>query len=60
MSYAIYELRCPSCDLTYAQMLSDADHHLPLPCPSCDEDLLRGRRLTGADLLACGINLGGG
>jgi hypothetical protein len=60
MSYAIFELRCPTCELQYAQMLSDADDHLPIPCPSCDADLQKGKKLTGAELLACGFSVGGG
>jgi hypothetical protein len=57
---SIYELKCRECDLQYAQMISDREEHLPIPCPSCDTDLEKMRKLTGADLLACGIAAGAG
>jgi len=41
-------------------MLSEKDDNLPIPCPSCDTDLTKGKKLTGADLLACGFSTGGG
>jgi hypothetical protein len=59
-NYCIYELRCPACKLQYAQMISDKEEHLPLPCPSCGADLEKIRKLTGTELLACGVNIGGG
>ena len=58
--YSIYELKCRKCGLQYAQMMSDREEHLPIPCPSCDADLEKMRKLTGAEVLACGIPAGGG
>ena len=58
--YSIYELKCPDCELQYAQMISDKEEHLPVPCPSCRADLEKVRKMTGAEMLACGINVGGG
>ena len=60
-SYSIHELKCPSCGLQYAQMISDQEEHLPIPCPSCGADLEKIRKLTGAELLtSCNYSYGGG
>ncbi|MDF1535384.1 MAG: hypothetical protein P1S46_02645 [bacterium] len=59
-TYSIYELKCRECNLLYAQMILDREEHLPIPCPSCDADLEKTRKLTGTELLACGITAGGG
>ena len=59
-TYSIYELKCEECDLQYAQMISDKEEHLSIPCPSCDTDLEKARKLTGTELLACGATSGFG
>ncbi|UCG39568.1 MAG: zinc ribbon domain-containing protein [bacterium] len=59
-TYSIYELTCPDCGIHYAQMISDKEEHLPISCPSCEGDMEKGRKLTGAELLSCGITYGGG
>ena len=60
MSYAIYELKCPTCGLEYAQLLAEEDGKASIPCPSCDALLERGRVLSGEELLSCGFTSGGG
>ncbi len=60
-TYSIFELKCPSCHLQYAQMISEQEEHLPIPCPSCGADLEKLKKLTGAELLtSCGHRFGGG
>jgi Zn finger protein HypA/HybF involved in hydrogenase expression len=60
-AYSIYQLKCPSCHLQYAQMISEQEEHLPIPCPSCGSDLEKIKKLTGAELLtSCGYSYGGG
>lgn len=46
--------------MQYAQMIADDEEHLPLPCPSCRAELEKIRKLSGAEMLACGFNVGGG
>ena len=58
--YSIYELRCPQCNVQYAQMIADREEHLPLPCPSCNTEMEKLHKLSGAEMLACGLNVGGG
>lgn len=58
--YSIYELRCPKCEMQYAQMIADNEEHLPLLCPSCGTELEKIGKLSGAEMLACGFNVGGG
>lgn len=59
--YSIYELKCPSCSLQYAQMISDKESHLPVVCPSCGDNLEKIRKMTGAEMLtSCGYKIGGG
>jgi DNA-directed RNA polymerase subunit RPC12/RpoP len=60
MSYAIFELRCPTCSLEYAQILSEEEENLAIPCPSCNANLEKGKKLSGEELLTCGISSGGG
>jgi ssDNA-binding Zn-finger/Zn-ribbon topoisomerase 1 len=59
-TYSIYELKCPSCNLQYSQMISDREENLPVLCPSCDVALEKGRKLTGSELLSCVYTYGGG
>ena len=59
-TYSIYELKCAECEMQYAQMISDKEEHLPIPCPSCDSDLEKMRKLTGSEQLACGVTSGFG
>jgi hypothetical protein len=59
-TYSIYELKCAECELQYAQMISGKEEHLPIPCPSCDSDLEKMRKLSGSELLACGVTSGFG
>jgi hypothetical protein len=58
-SYSIYELKCPTCDLQYTQMIAKREEDLLVPCPSCDSALEKGRKLTGAELLSCATGFGG-
>ena len=58
--YSIYELKCPECGVQYTQMISDKEENLLVPCPACDTDLEKVRKLTGAESLSCGIRFGGG
>ncbi|UCF31996.1 MAG: zinc ribbon domain-containing protein [bacterium] len=60
MSYAIFELKCAGCGLEYAQLLSEEEGELPIPCPTCDTDLEKGRKISGEELLSCGFSSGGG
>ena len=59
-AYSIYELKCPKCKLQYTQMISDREESLLIPCPSCDAELQKVRKLTGAELLSCVSTYGGG
>ena len=59
-SYSIYELKCPTCDLQYTQMISKSEEKLLIPCPSCDAALEKVRTLSGTELLSCVSSLGGG
>ena len=59
-SYSIYELKCPTCNLQYSQMISEREEDLLIPCPSCDAALQKIRKLTGAELLSCVSSYGGG
>ena len=59
-TYSIYELKCTECELQYAQMISNKEEHLPIPCPSCDSDLEKMHKLTGSEILACGVTSGFG
>jgi hypothetical protein len=59
-AYSIFELKCPECGMRYAQMIADKEEHLPLPCPSCRTELEKVRKLSGTEMLACGLNVGGG
>lgn len=58
--YSIYELKCPTCDLNYTQMISQREEGLLIPCPSCDTGLEKIRKLTGTELLSCVTSYGGG
>jgi DNA-directed RNA polymerase subunit RPC12/RpoP len=55
MSFAIYELKCSSCEVEYAQLLSESDENTSVSCPSCNEDLVKGEKLSGEDLVPCGV-----
>ncbi len=57
MSFAIFELKCPDCGVEYAQMLSENDE-VSVTCPSCSQTLVKGKKLSGEDVIACGISSG--
>ena len=59
-TYSIYELKCPTCELQYTQMIAKREEELFIPCPSCDSALDRVRKLTGTELLSCATSYGGG
>jgi len=59
-AYSIYELKCPTCELQYTQMIAQREENLLIPCPSCDAALDKVRKLTGAELLTCVPSFGGG
>jgi len=59
-TYAIYDLKCPTCELQYTQMISDREEELLVPCPSCDTALHKIRKLTGTEILSCVSSYGGG
>lgn len=58
MSFAIFELKCSACGVEYAQLLSESDEKASISCPSCNEDLVKGKKLSGEDLIRCGITSG--
>jgi endogenous inhibitor of DNA gyrase (YacG/DUF329 family) len=58
-SYSMYELKCPTCGTHYMQMISRSEEELHNPCPSCDTELEKVRKLTGAELLSCVSSYGG-
>lgn len=57
MSFAIFELKCPACEVEYAQLLSE-DDDVSMNCPSCSQTLEKGKKLSGEDVIACGISSG--
>ena len=59
-TYSIYELKCPSCELEFTQMISGREENLLIPCPSCNASLEKVRKLTGNELLTCVASYGGG
>lgn len=59
-AYSIYELKCPTCQLQYTQMVAEKEEKLLIPCPSCDTALDKVRKLSGAELLSCISSYGGG
>jgi DNA-directed RNA polymerase subunit RPC12/RpoP len=60
MSYAIFELKCTTCGIEYAQLLPEEEEGVAITCPSCDDYLKKGKKLTGAEMISCGINLEAG
>ena len=60
MSYAIFELKCTTCGIEYAQLLPEKEEQAEVVCPSCDDYLIKGKKLTGAEMISCGINLEAG
>lgn len=58
-TYSMYELECPVCKTQYTQMLSQREEDLPIPCPSCEAELEKIRKLSGAELLSCVSSYGG-
>ncbi len=60
MSYAIFELKCAACGIECAQLLPEEEEQVAITCPSCDDYLIKGKKLTGAEMISCGINLEAG
>jgi len=59
MSYAIFELKCTACGIEYAQLLPE-EEQAAITCPSCDDYLVKGKKLTGTEMISCGINFEAG
>ncbi|MFV1956395.1 MAG: zinc ribbon domain-containing protein [bacterium] len=58
MSFAIFELKCSACGVEYAQLLSESDENASISCPYCNEDLVKRKKLSGEDLIQCGMKSG--
>ena len=56
MSYAIFQLKCPECDIEYAQILPEDEEGVSISCPSCSGSLEKGKKLSGAEMMSCGCN----
>lgn len=60
MGYSVYHLSCGTCGAQYAHMMPDEGPDGVLICPACEGALDKGRKLTGKELIACGLSFGGG